>query len=238
MRLMRLSGSGEEPFLVERQAPTPVPGAGELPIRVRAAGITPTELEWYPTSHAKTAEKRVGAVPSHEFPGTISALGERLPGLEIGRARCRSIASLSRGAHVVATASERNIEFVKQLGADQVIDYRKERFEDRAGKVDVVFDTVGGETLGRSWAVLKPSGRMVTVAAGGDRAPDDGARQAFFIVEPNARQLGEIGRLLETGALQPVVSAVIPFEMAETAYSRRTPSSRAWGKVVVAVNPE
>ena len=58
----------------------------------------------------------------------------------------------ARGAHVIATASTHNLEFVRGLGADEVIDYRKERFEDRVGKVDVVFDTVGGETLERCGA--------------------------------------------------------------------------------------
>src|SRR5262249_13729228 len=68
----------------------------------------------------------------------------------------------SRGAYVIATSSKANIDFVKQLGADEVIDYRERRFEE-AGTVDVIFDTVGGETLDRSWDLLKPSGRVVTI---------------------------------------------------------------------------
>jgi len=63
-----------------------------------------------------------------------------------------------RGARVTATASAANLDFVRSLGADEVIDYRAERFEDLVRHVDVVFDTVGGETLERSWSVLKPGG--------------------------------------------------------------------------------
>ncbi len=61
--------------------------------------------------------------------------------------------------------SARNLDFVSGLGAERAIDYQSTRFEDAARQVDVVFDTVGGETLERSWSVLKPGGRMVTVAA-------------------------------------------------------------------------
>ena len=67
------------------------------------------------------------------------------------------------GAYVIATSSAANLEFVKQLGADDVIDYKKSRFEDRVEDVDVVFDAVGEKTLDRSsWALLKPEGRLVT----------------------------------------------------------------------------
>jgi NADPH:quinone reductase-like Zn-dependent oxidoreductase len=69
------------------------------------------------------------------------------------------------GAHVITTASARNSDFLSQVGANEVIDYRMDRFEDRARDLDVVFDAVGGETLKRSWSLLKPRGRMVTIAA-------------------------------------------------------------------------
>src|SRR5262245_57524082 len=73
-----------------------------------------------------------------------------------------------RGARVTGTASAANLDFVQSLGADEAIDYRVERFENVVRDVDVVFDTVGGETLERSWGVLKPGGRLVTVAASGE----------------------------------------------------------------------
>ena len=136
-----------------------------------------------------------------------------------------------RGARVTGTASAANLDFVRGLGADEVIDYRAERFEDVVRDVDVVFDTVGGETLERSWGVLKPGGRLVTVAASGEQTTDERVRAAYFIVEPSQRQLAEIARLIDGGALRPVVGAVFPLAEARQAYQHK-PSH---GKVVLRV---
>ena len=102
-----------------------------------------------------------------------------------------------RGATVIGTASAHNAAFVHGLGADEVIDYRAVRFEDIVHGIDVVFDTVGGETLDRSWGVLKPGGRLVTIAASVEGSPDPCTREAFFIVRPDRGQLNEITRLID-----------------------------------------
>ena len=138
-----------------------------------------------------------------------------------------------RGARVTGTASAANLDFVRRLGADEVIDYRAERFEDVVRDVDVVFDTVGGETLERSWGVLKPGGRLVTVAASGERTTDERIRAAYFIVEPSRTQLAEIARLIDGGALRPVVGAVFPLAQAQQAYECKP----LRGKVVLEVIP-
>src|SRR5439155_835536 len=70
----------------------------------------------------------------------------------------------TRGAHVIGTASKRNVAFLEELGADEVMDYSSARFEDRLRRVDAVIDTVGGDTLDRSWGVLRPGGVLVTIA--------------------------------------------------------------------------
>jgi len=136
-----------------------------------------------------------------------------------------------RGARVSATASTANIDFVRRLGADEVIDYRTQRFEDLVGGVDVVFDTVGGETLERSWGVLKPGGRLVSVADPGEGTTDERIRAAYFIVEPSRMQLAEIARLIEKDVLRPVVGAVFPLAEARQAYQHK-PNH---GKVVLRV---
>jgi NADPH:quinone reductase-like Zn-dependent oxidoreductase len=136
-----------------------------------------------------------------------------------------------RGARVIGTASAANLDFVRSLGADEVIDYRAERFEDVARDVDVVFDTVGGETLERSWGVLKPGGRLVTIAASGEQTTDERVRAAYFIVEPSRTQLTEIAWLIDGGALRPVVGVVFPLAEARQAYQHK-PSH---GKVVLRV---
>jgi NADPH:quinone reductase-like Zn-dependent oxidoreductase len=92
-----------------------------------------------------------------------------------------------RGAHVTATASAANTEFVRALGADKVIDYRTTRFEDVICDVDVVFDAVGGETTERSWGVLKPTGKLVTVATQTGAVSNPRTREAFMLVRTDVR---------------------------------------------------
>lgn len=117
----------------------------------------------------------------------------------------------SRGAYVIASCSKANMDFVKQLGADEVIDYRASRFEDE-DMVDVVFDTVGGDTLGRSCSVLKPGGRLVTIAADAESNADPRVKSAFFIVEQNGEQLAALGNLFDSGELRAFVKAELPME--------------------------
>jgi NADPH:quinone reductase-like Zn-dependent oxidoreductase len=139
------------------------------------------------------------------------------------------------GAYVIATASADNTEFVKHLGADEVIDYKTSRFEEQVENVDIVFDAVGGETLDRSWHVLKPRGRMVTIAADSEAITEQRVKDAFFIVEPKQKQLLEIAKLLDAGTLKAFVSAVVPLDEASVAYGRAAPNRRGCGKAVIAV---
>ncbi|HEY2326836.1 MAG TPA: NADP-dependent oxidoreductase [Gaiellaceae bacterium] len=132
------------------------------------------------------------------------------------------------GAHVVATASPGNIDAVRALGADEVIDYTTQRFEDIA-PVDVVFDTAGGERLARSPEVLKEGGRLVSVA---EESPPGGV---YFIVEPNGEQLAEIGKLADAGVIKPVVAATFPLADARAAFELSLDGSRH-GKIVLEVD--
>jgi NADPH:quinone reductase-like Zn-dependent oxidoreductase len=140
-----------------------------------------------------------------------------------------------RGATVVATASARNLEIARALGADEVIDYNASRFEDLAGEVDVVFDTVGGEMRKRSHAVLARNGRLVTIAGDEAVTTDPKARDAFFIVEPNQAQLADITKMLDDGRLKTFVKAVVPLKNAALAYNGTVETSRSYGKVVVSI---
>lgn len=136
-----------------------------------------------------------------------------------------------RGAHVIGTASAHNIDFVRELGADEIIDYKAARFEEMVKGVDAVFDTVGGETLQRSWGVLKDGGKMVTVAASGEGDTDSATKDAFFIVEPNRKQLIEISRLIDDGVIRPIVDTIFPLAQARAAYEHKP----IRGKVVLRV---
>lgn len=85
MKAMQINHAGRGPLLIANELPQPKPGEGELLIRVRAVGITPPELNWYPTTHTKDGGPRKGAVPGHEFSGVIAALGKNTKGFEVGQ---------------------------------------------------------------------------------------------------------------------------------------------------------
>jgi NADPH:quinone reductase-like Zn-dependent oxidoreductase len=136
------------------------------------------------------------------------------------------------GAQVITTVSANNIAFAESLGADDAFDYRGTPFQDCVHEIDLVFDTVGGDTLRRSWQVLKPGGRLVTVAVDSESESEDRVRQAFFIVEPSRTQLVEVGKLLEAGKLRPVLDTVLPVSAATEAYAG-TYARQGRGKLVI-----
>ena len=141
------------------------------------------------------------------------------------------------GAHVIATASARHRDFLRELGADEFIDYTTTRFEDVVHDVDLVFDLVGGDTLQRSWQVIKPGGTLVSVVSPpppADVAKGHDVRFAWFVVEPNREQLIQVGELIDAGKLRPIIDAVFPLSQARQAYEQGM-KGHTRGKVVLRV---
>jgi NADPH:quinone reductase-like Zn-dependent oxidoreductase len=132
-----------------------------------------------------------------------------------------------RGACVIATASTASLEAVRDLGAHEAVDAAT-RFEDAARAVDLDFDTVGGERLRRSAAVMAAGARLVSVA---EEPPDGGEH---FIVEPNQDELASIARLVDGGALRPSPVEIFPLASARVAFARSLEPGRRV-KVVLAV---
>src|SRR5215472_5654767 len=122
--------------------------------------------------------------------------------------------------HVVATAASRDSDYVRALGAERVVDYRKERFEDSVSAVDVVLDTVGGDTQQRSLRVLKPGGILVSVVSPVPETAEKryGVRAAYFYVDVTTARLNEITELFESGSLVTDVGTVLPLEEARVAH--------------------
>lgn len=141
-----------------------------------------------------------------------------------------------RGARVVATSSARDTDIVRELGAVDVIDYRTMRFEDTVADLDLVIDTVGGDTWERSWSVLRPAGRLVSIAVPRppDREAPDGRRAIWFVVKPDRNQLIEIAGLVDHGRIRPIVSEVLPLARGREAYG--TTGRRGPGKVVLSIS--
>lgn len=142
----------------------------------------------------------------------------------------------ARGARVLTTAADEDASLLRELGADVVIDYRNQRFEDETGEVDLVLDLIGGETQERSWAVLKSGGAMVSTLdePSEEKARERNARTARFLVEPNGTQLEEIDRLVLAGELRPVVSETFPLDRAAEAQDKLE-REHVQGKIVLTV---
>jgi NADPH:quinone reductase-like Zn-dependent oxidoreductase len=142
-----------------------------------------------------------------------------------------------RGARVIATASERNHEYLKSIGADEVIDYRTTRFEDVARNIDVVLDTVGGDTLARSPAVVREGGMLLSIV-GMPSAQACSERKIRCPREQDAGHAGEqlekLGPLFDAGSLKMTIEAVFSLEDANKALEL-SETGRARGKIIVKV---
>jgi len=145
----------------------------------------------------------------------------------------------ARGARVIATASTANQDLLKQLGADVAIDYTKTKFEDVAKNVDVVLDSVGKDTLARSYGVVKKGGFIVTLVARIDQAELDkhGIRGASLGVEPDRNELSEIGKLIDEKKIKVIVSQTFPLSEAIKA-QEQIATGHTRGKIVLKVADE
>jgi len=164
------------------------------------------------------------------------------------------------GATVATTTSTANVPWVKSLGADVVIDYKHNDFETVVRDYDVVLDTQGGQTLEKSLRVVKPGGKVISVAGPPDpgfatdfglnwllvqalrvlsfrirrRAKRRGVSYSFLFMEASGRQLRELASLIDSGALRPVIDRIFPFQSTAEALAY-VEKGRAKGKVVVKI---
>jgi NADPH:quinone reductase-like Zn-dependent oxidoreductase len=145
----------------------------------------------------------------------------------------------ARGAKVMATASTANQDFLKQLGADVTIDYTKQKFEDIAKDVDVVLDSIGKDTLARSYAVVKKGGIIVSLVARPDQSELEkhGIRGAALSVDPNSEELAEIGKLIDERKIRVFVSQTFPVSEAMKA-QEQVATGHTRGKIVLKIADE
>src|SRR5437016_13130609 len=285
MKTVRIHKYGGPEVLQYEDAPRPKPQAGEVLVRVHAAGVNP--IDW------KVREGHMKDFWPHKFPlilgwdlsGVVEELGRGVSRFKIGdevyslpdptrdgayadyivvrepelalkpnslhhiRVAAVPLAALTawqalfdtaqlqpgqrvlihagsggvghlavqlatwKGAHVFATASSKNQELLRRLRVDDAIDYTKQKFEDFARDVDVVLDTIGGETQERSWSVLKRGGNLVSLVQppSEEKAKELGIRAAFMAGHPSGAQLAEIAKIIDSGKLAPVIDRILPF---------------------------
>jgi len=145
----------------------------------------------------------------------------------------------ARGARVIATASTANQDLLKELGADISIDYTKQKFEDIAKGVDVVLDSIGKDTLARSYAVVKKGGVIVSLVArpNQDELHKLGIRGAALSVEPNSGELAQIGSLIDEEKVRVIVSQTLPLAEARKA-QEQVATGHTRGKIVLKIADE
>src|SRR5439155_1365471 len=166
MNAIRIHNYGGPEVLKYEDAPRPEPQAGEVLVRVHAAGVNP--IDW------KVREGHMKDFWPHKLPLILEW------DLSVHIAKWK-------GAHVFATASTKNQELLRKLGVDEPIDYTQQRFEDIARKIDIVLDTLGNETQEHSWSVLKKGGVLVSLVQppSEEKAKELGVRAAIIGAQPN-----------------------------------------------------
>jgi NADPH:quinone reductase-like Zn-dependent oxidoreductase len=312
MRAVVAETTGGPEVLRLREVPRPVPGLTEILVRVRAAGVNPTD--WKSRAGGGLGDKTFPAILGYDVAGVIEEVGPgvtmyrpgdevlgmplfpALPGayaeyvaapsrhfvpkpasLSFEQAAGLPLAALtawqglfdtaklhsgqlvlvhaaaggvghlavqiakSAGAYVIGTASAAKHDFVRALGADEMIDYRTEDFAEvlREAPVDVVFDPVAGDYSARSLAVLKDGGALVSILpvdpAAAETARTRGIPTGFTLVEPDRLALTAITELVEQGALRVEIDSVFPLAEAAEAH-RHGETNRASGKIVLSVD--
>ncbi|WP_099974159.1 NADP-dependent oxidoreductase [Lactobacillus terrae] len=140
------------------------------------------------------------------------------------------------GATVVTTASAKNADFLKELGADQVIDYNTEDFSEVLSDMDAVFDTIGGDTLDKSYKILKPGGKLTTIAGAvnEDLAKENQVTATSLWLSPNGAQLTELVNLVSQGKVKVIIDSVQEFSEDGLKKAHEiSESHHAKGKIVV-----
>jgi NADPH:quinone reductase-like Zn-dependent oxidoreductase len=295
-------------MLRHEETPRPEPGAGEVLVRVHAAGVNPVDWKVRAGYLKEMLHYSLPFIPGWDFSGVAEGVGAGVKTLLVGdevyghlqiggdgayaqyivaresgtalkpksvdhtHAAAIPLAALTawqalfdaaglasgqsvlihgaaggvgtfavqlgrwKGAHVIGTASKRNHAYLRGLGADEVVDYNTTRFEDVVRDVDVVLDTITGETMERSWQVLKKGGILVSILEppSQEKAARYGVRQAHVFVRPSAEQLEEIARLVDSGELKAVVESVLPLEGARRAHEL-SQTGHVRGKIVLRV---
>ncbi len=308
MNAIRIHNYGGPEVLRYEDSPRPQPQAGEVLIRVHAAGVNP--IDW------KVREGQMKDFWPHKFPlilgwdlsGVVEELGRGVSRFKIGdevyslpdptrdgayadyivvreselalkpnslhhiRAAAVPLAALTawqslfdtaqlrpgqrvlihagsggvghfalqlakwKGAYVFATASTKNQDLLRELGVDKAIDYTRQRFEDVARKIDVVLDTLGGETQDRSWSVLKKGGNLVSLVQppSEEKAEELGVRAALLGAQANGAQLAEIAKIIDAGQIAPVIDRILPLSEVRRAHELNK-SGHTHGKIVLRV---
>jgi NADPH:quinone reductase-like Zn-dependent oxidoreductase len=309
MRAVQLQAFGGPEVLEVHNIARPVAGAGEVLLRVHAAGINPVDTGVRSGGASSLSGAVLPYVPGFDVSGVVAAVGSGVTEFEVGdevfamlnlrrgggyaeyaivkeseaalkppdithaeaasiplvaltawqtlfeiadlqagqtvliHAGAGGVGSIAiqlakwRGARVIATASDYNHDFLRDLGVDVPVDYRNQRFEDFASEVDVVLDTIGGDTQLRSMTVLKEGGTLISIVGltPEGRSPQRNIRVSSTLVQPDAEQLSKIAELITLGYVRPIVTYRFPLTGAPAAHEQ-SQTRRTRGKIVLEID--
>lgn len=308
MKAVRIHEYGGPEVLRYEEAPRPVAGAGEVLIRVHAAGVNPVDWKVRAGFAKDRLKYKMPFIPGWDLSGVVEAVGPGVLRLKVGdevysrpdiardgsyaeyivvketevahkpqsvdhvHAAAVPLAALTawqalfdgaklaagqtvlihgaaggvgsfavglakiKGARVIGTASKKNHEYLRSLGADETIDYNTTKFEDVVHNVDVVLDTITGETAERSYPVIQKGGVYVSILMppSQEKAAAHGVRAVHTFVQANAEQLGEIAKLVDSGKLKITIEKVFPLAEARAA-QELSAQGHTRGKIVLRV---
>lgn len=139
-----------------------------------------------------------------------------------------------KGARLIGTASAKNIDYLKEIGVDEVIDYHTSRFEDVLNELDFVLDCIGGDVIDRSWRTIKRGGTLVTIADGTNLQQSDeyGVVAKHMMVYKSGEQLAQIASLIDKGFVKPTVDRVFPLASVAEAH-QVLESGHVRGKIIL-----
>jgi len=192
-------------------------------------------------NHAHAASVPVVAVTAWQM---VLELAQLAPGQSVlvhggaGNVGAYAVQLAKRaGAMVITTVSAKDATYARSLGADGVIDYRARRFEEQVKDMDAVLDTVGGETLDRSYGLLKRGGILVSAATrpSNEKAEQHGVRALFFLVAVTTERLRKIAELIDAGKLKTEVGEVLWLNEARQAHEMLEGAPHRRGKIVIKV---
>ena len=308
MLAVRMHSYGGPEVLIYEEVPKPEPSAGEILIKVHAAGVNPVDWKVREGYFKQMVDYKLPLIPGWDFSGDVVSLGPDADRFEEGdevfgkadslrdgayaeylvmkesevafkpksidhiEAAAIPIGALTawqalfdtarltegqsalihaaaggvghfavqlakwKGATVIGTASQRNLDFLRRIGVDKAIDYHKRQFEDVVKNVDVVLDTIGGDIQKRSWKVLKKGGILISIVSppSQQEADANGVYQAFIRTQSNAAQLAEIAELIDSGELVSIVETVLPLSEARHA-QELSQAGHTRGKIVLKI---
>src|SRR5499426_3856602 len=306
MKAARVLRFGPPSVITNDELPTPEPGAGQLLVRVKAAGVGHWDAL---IREGKVELQRLPLILGSELSGTIEGTGADVSGFKLGdevygatneqfsgayaehavpsarrmapkpttlsfiEAASAPIVTVTAwqmlfeyahvtagqtvlvhgaagnvgayavqlakqaGLHVVGTAGSADLDYVRSLGAETVVDHKTERFDTSVTGVDVVLDTVGGDTQQRSLRVLKPGGILVSVVSPVPEAEQKryGVRAAYFYVDVTTERLNKITELFDNGKLLTDVGTVLQLGEARTAHEMLEGAPHKRGKIALNV---